>query len=371
MKLSSTLRSLALGAAATLALGANASNVAMLIGYDSIQALEDANPQESTAAAWFTQTLGGDIITPAQLADIDASKYECIWIHIDRCDITKGWQNLPEAFRSDEALDALAAYIEDGGNLYLSKYATQLVAPLGRMAEEYAPGIVSENGQGGEGTDVWTINAHLGYWKGYLCDEAERDLSQVYDRRGHAIYKDLEVWPAHCGLGFSEFETESFPMEGTGDGTPMWREDHNCMWDLNAYNYTVDGKNTIEKFEKQTTSQVIGTWGHVVDFAVAGIVDFGPKGAIKGRIVANGLATCEWSPRTGVNKYDANLKKLTANTINYLTKEGVTAVKGIAAEQNDATAEYYTVSGLRVAQPTASGLYICRQGDKVSKILVK
>lgn len=354
----------ALAMATTVSASALNPKAGMLIGYSSV---DNDNAQESVAAKFFQDKIGGEIITPAQLEKIDASKLDCIWIHIDRVEITKGWENLPQVFNDDAVISALRKFVADGGNLYLSKYATQLLVPLNRIDAAYAPGIVTENGNGGTGTDVWTVNAHLGYWKGYLAPEAERDLTQVYDRRDHAIYSGMSTWPAHCGLGFSEFETESFPLLGTGDGTEMYREDHNCMWDLNSYQYTAEGRNTIERYEAQTNSTVLGTWGHVIDFAVAGIIDFAPAAEGQGRIVANGLAACEWAPRSGINAYHSNLEKLTENTISYLSK-GTTSVAEIETADNDAEPVYYNMQGIRVAQPE-SGLYIKVCGDKATKVI--
>ncbi|MDE5641877.1 MAG: DUF4960 domain-containing protein [Muribaculaceae bacterium] len=349
--------------AAVAANGADAK-VAMLIGANSVNEL---NAQEAAAARFLTEKAGGELITEA--SEIDASVYDCIWIHIDRVSINKGWENLPAEFKSEAVVAALKKYVADGGNLYLSKYATQLVVALDRVDAAYAPGIVTENGEGGEGTDVWTVNAHLGYWKGFLAPEEERDVTQVYDRRDHDMYKGLSVWPAHCGLGFSEFETDTYPLEGTGDGTPMHREDHNCMWDLNAYSYTAEGRNTMEKFEAQTNSTIIGTWGHVVDFAVAGIVEFMPETEGSGAIIANGLAACEWAPRSGVNKYHDNLEKLTTNVLAYMGGMDNSFVAEIEISDAEAAPVYYNLQGVRVAEP-ANGMFIKVEGRKASKVIL-
>jgi hypothetical protein len=47
-----------------------------------------------------------------------------------------------------------------------------------------------------------------------------------------------------------------------------------------------------------------------------------------------------------------------------------TGVETIAVDNADAPVEYYNLQGVRVANPTP-GLYITRQGTKVSKTLVK
>ena len=54
-------------------------------------------------------------------------------------------------------------------------------------------------------------------------------------------------------------------------------------------------------------------------------------------------------------------------TVTISTATGVEDITVDAA----APAEYYNLQGIRVAQPEAGKLYIVKQGDKVSKMLVK
>ena len=351
---------------AAMAIGCDASvsanpRQATLIGYPTVEGID--NFQEYAAAKFFVDNNeDGVVIAPGETSKIDASNLDCIWIHIDRLEVGKG--NLPAAFSDAATVEALKKFLADGGNLLLTKHATQLVAKIGRVAPEYDVNIYGD-GQGGEGFDDWALNAYLGYWQENPDNQDEKFPEQIYDRTGHDIYKGLATGDA--------FAWVTFPMEGTGNPeTSLWREDHNCMWDLNGYQYSVEGANTVEKFEKQNNCLVLGTWGHVQDYAVAGIIEFLPADN-SGRIIANGLATCEWSPRSGVNAYHSNLEKLTGNCLAYLAPEvtgGVTSIDDI--EMNDAAAKYYTLQGVRVAADAlVPGLYIKRRGDKATKVLVK
>ncbi len=45
-------------------------------------------------------------------------------------------------------------------------------------------------------------------------------------------------------------------------------------------------------------------------------------------------------------------------------------VEDVATETSDAEAEYYTLQGIRVANP-GTGLYIRRQGSSVTKVLMQ
>ncbi|MDE7414290.1 MAG: DUF4960 domain-containing protein [Muribaculaceae bacterium] len=347
---------------ATTTLTAANPKVGMLIGYESS---DNNNAQESTAAKWFEATYpDGVVITPSQLNKIDAKELDALWVHIDRVGIGHGYANLPAEFNNADVKAALTNYVKDGGSLYLSKFATQMVHELGRIDAAYAPGIFGD-GDGGQGTDVWCLNAYLGSMQTYIDDA---DPTQIYDRTTHPIYEGMELWDAHSEK-ISDYPHPAYPLLGTADGSAIHREDHNCMWDLNAYTWTAEGKNTLEKFENQYDCIVVGTWGHVQDYCVAGIVEFKPNADIQGTIIANGLAACEWAPRTENNDYHSNLTKLTENTINYLASKSTSGVSEVESVSSTA-ATYYTLQGVKVANPT-NGVYIRVVDGKASKILVK
>lgn len=350
------------GAAVLLTASTLSANpkVGMLIGYDNTS---NSNAQESTAAKWFEETFPeGEIITPSDLDKINASELSAIWVHIDRLGIGKGYENLPAEYKN--ATEALKKYVNEGGSLYLSKFATQMVPELGRIDAAYAPGIFGD-GDGGVGTDVWCLNAYLGSMQTYIDDA---DPTQIYDRTSHPIYANMEMWDAHSEK-ISDYPHPAFPLLGTATGEGIHREDHNCMWDLNAYQWSADGKNTLEKFENQYDCVVLGTWGHVQDYCVAGIVEFKPTTDIKGTIIANGLAACEWAPRTANNDYHSNLTKLTENTINYLAEKATSGIFDVESASTEVE-EYYTLQGMKVANPSA-GLYIRVADGKATKILIK
>lgn len=275
------------------------AKVAMLIPCESVDGLTDDD--EIAAAKWFTTTYAstGDIITPSSISTLDPDEYSVVWINIDRVGIGYGWDRLPEPLVNPEAVAAISKYAAEGGNLFLTKMAVQLTVPYGIIDEKYAPGIFSD-GQGGQGNDNWCMNAQIGYMN------HETDPSQFYDHRSNPIFEGLKTLP--------DYGHETFALEGPG-----WREDHNCMWDLNAYSYDVAGANTVEKFQNATNSTVLATWAHVVDYAVAGIVEFNPTSLRLGRCIAIGLSAYEFEQRGG-NPYQDNVNRLTANCINVLSK---------------------------------------------------
>ena len=276
------------------------SKVAMLLPSNNDSGLDD---DELAAKKWFVQTYGdnGTVFTPATLTSLNPSQYAALWIQIDRVGIGKGMNNLPACINSGSLLAKLTEYVKDGGNLLLTKHATQLVAGLGRIENKFDVTIFSD-GNGGEGTDIWTTNAVIG-----------SSCSPAYDHRGHSIFSGLEVMPKGV-----QYDHESYPLEGPG-----MREDHNCMWDLNAYGLPTlapDAKNVVDAFERVTNSTVLATWGHVTDYCCAGIVEFNPTDEYKGRIIAIGLSAYEFNQNSGINQYQKNTETLTKNSIDYLAE---------------------------------------------------
>ena len=177
----------------------------------------------------------------------------------------------------------------------MTNHATQLTVPIGRIEERLAPGIFGD-GNGGEGADIWTINAQIGYGGPLL-----------YDHRGHDVFKGLAT--------SNQYEHETFPFIGPG-----MREDHNCMWDCNAYGFE-GNPNVIFSFESATTSIVLATWGHVLDYCCAGMVEFFAKFRVPGK--NHCLRSCfpyEWHQNSNNNEYQSNIEKYTDNCLKYLSK---------------------------------------------------
>lgn len=278
------------------------SKVAMLLPSNNDSDLDD---DELAAKKWFVQTYGdnGTVFTPATLTSLNPSQYAALWIQIDRVGLEMGPDKLPADIIASGVVDNLSAYLKTGGNVFLTKHATQLISSLGRIAEQYGPHLFG-SGEGGEGTDIWTTNAVIGS----NCDPK-------YDHRSHAAFAGLEVLPANDPVNM--YDHESYPLEGPG-----FREDHNCMWDLNSYGFTpADGLNVVDAFEKKTSSVVLATWGHVTDYCCGGIIEFLPTADIKGRVLCIGLSAYEFNQNSVTNQYQQNTEKLTKNCIDYLAAE--------------------------------------------------
>ena len=264
---------------------------AMVLLADDISNLP--TDEEQGAARWFKENYAdkgeGNFITPEDMANINMSEVSMIWIHLDRIDIAQGDASLPEELTSNAVKTAMRNFIMNGGGMYLSKHATQLITTYGRINAKYAPNIFN-SADGAEGSDVWSMNANL--------------LNGSYDQRGHKILE---------GMTKNSDANTTYPLIG-----PVFRYDHNCLWDMNALEFTKTGDNKFEKFQKQTNSEIIGSWGQVVDDAVAGLIIFkADEDNFLGTVVCNGLAAYNMGNEANT-EYAENNRILTKNIIEYL-----------------------------------------------------
>jgi len=270
---------------------------AMLLLAPDPEALPDDD--EQAAALWFKANFvdknTGVFIDAAQLKTLSKKDYSTVFIMVDRVGIGYGWDKLPAALVSQDALNGMKNYLAEGGTIFFAKMATQLISAIGRIEGAYDPGIFGD-GDGGTGDDTWCINANIG---------------GIYDHRSHPIFQMMD-------RNTTEYTHETFALLGPGGV----REDHNCMWDCNSYGFSGD-PNVVKNFEDATSSTVLATWGHVTDFCCAGIVEFLPTASFKGTVIANGLSAYEFKQNNQDNQYQANLERLTLNTINYLSKLGL------------------------------------------------
>ena len=291
---------------------AGASKIAMLVANDYEQSAD-----EQDAVAWFrknyVETGKGVLVTPATIDELDIEQQVACWVMCDRIGIDKGWKNLPGDLASNATIEALKAFAADGGNLFLTNHATQLTVALGRIDEAYAPGLFG-SGEGGPNPDVWGSQPIIGNAEG-----------QIYDHSQHDIYWGMDFV---SGL----YDRSIYCFEGNGV-----KGDHNCMWDLNAYGLPAN-PNVVKAWEDLTSSHVLGTWNHVVDYCCAGIIDFDPTTAFAGRVLAVGLASYEWNIG-GDNAYQSQLEKFTSNCLAYVSTPAEQKVVMLVANDYEQSAD--------------------------------
>ena len=281
------------------------NKIAMLVADDYQQSAD-----ETKAVDWFTKKYveagKGEVITASNAANLTIEKFVSCWVMCDRIGIDKGWENLPGNLASNGTVSALKAFTSDGGNLFLTNHATQLTVAVGRIDANYAPGIFG-SGEGGPNNDVWGSQPIIGNAEGH-----------IYDHSGHFIYSGMTFT---SGL----YERSIYCFEGAGV-----KGDHNCMWDLNAYGLAAE-PNVVKAWEDLTSSHVLGTWNHVVDYCCAGIIDFDPTSSFNGRILAVGLAAYEWDIQ-GENQYQGQLEMFTSNCLGYVSNPSDMKVAMLVAD---------------------------------------
>lgn len=328
--------------------------VALYLGYpDAGSLISDTDAKEEKAVYnYFVENFGESrVLFSGDIDRISVSDFDMIWVNCDRRNINRGWENLPDDYKRPDLVTSLRNYSASGGNLYLTKMASQLVVAIGRVAE---PGdaIVWGNGTGDIKDDNWNMNV-----RHYGNDWAE-------------------THPMLAGLDFHE---EGDRLNLTLMSGRHRREDHNCMWELSRFG-------SHDRFCADNRARVIGTWGHEGGWSHAGLIEFMPLQADdniteritspsaikarKGTVIVNGLAAYEWAPEEGVNESIDNIKALTRNVICYLSPvEDIST--GIEATEDTCgqIPIYYNLQGIRIEKPT-KGIYIEVRGRESSKIML-
>ena len=256
---------------------------------DTEEGVIDENPEQN-AANWFNaQFVNKDLGVLIGKDDIKTALgngITCIWVNIDRL----GLDDIKTAGISDGVVADLKKFVEDGGNLLLTKQACKIAHRIDRI---YEPSW----GDGGYsvGGDIWSINPQVGLW--WTLAESRRDNSN------HPIYEDLEtveVYSATMVDGEEAVPYGTFPLVGM-----VPRCDRNIAW-LDYFrkdpadpttiltadeaetagievHYANDNALRLPEFESDWNVTVLGIWGHVQDFCGGVIVEMHPDGDFKGK----------------------------------------------------------------------------------------
>ena len=233
---------------------------------------------EQAAYDWFHNSykpghgLEKVVFTPDNISNLNANDVKVLWIPINR----QG-DNIADVQPSAiyNHVKTLKTYVQEGGNLYLTNYATLLTSAIGRIDKQYEPNTVTY-GAPVENKDAWGVNPRFA------------DM----DYRGHVLYSDFVAGSKNDNY---------FLNSGTS------KEDHNCLW---------TGVSSYTDFINATNSHILGKWSENGDTNNFGVVEFMPTKDYKGTILCNGLAAYEWNCKD--NEFVNNIKKFTENSISYL-----------------------------------------------------
>lgn len=290
--------------------------------YTNGGANEGLTADEVAAAKWFydnyasvqdevTGYYKGEIISASDLGvskSINPAITKVVWVHIDHAryssvdDATAG---VVSAFGST-AVNALKQYAKAGGNIYASKYATELVASIGRVSSQYQPNVQNEVNN----DDRKGVTPQIGV-----------GADQLFDHQRNKVFQNLAGTMRDSHLCYNFLSTPT--TAGTG---LMWNFHSNSMTGIEDDN----NPDQLVNFEIKTNSIVLGAWEHVVNYHDGGLIEFLPvvgktsnsADDYKGRIIANGLGGYDWdnadAVASKVSGY-SNIQLLTKNILDYLT----------------------------------------------------
>ena len=255
----------------------------VMANYDN----EEGRRPDYEAAQWFhdqfiTDNVGGEhgcFVRPSDLGSLN-SAIKILWIHNDH--VGKASDDYYNDLGGDTFRDNLAAFVNAGGNIFVSKQATRLVGDLGR--NDYP----SYNNGGYADRGPWRVGNK---WNFEIGGEIDHSTHRVFSNMG--TNTTIMAWGRHT--------------------------DNNCIWQ----NFDgLPGSNDagrINQYETNHNCVILGAWGHYNDAAAVspllecvGFVEYNPTAAGRGIIIAMGLGSYHWAEPTD------EIKTLTRNTLSYL-----------------------------------------------------
>lgn len=311
---------------------------------------EDGYQPERNAFAWFASRYAAtqvvtikDVEDGKLLSDGNLGNVKVLWINISRVGLAL--HEFDSIYNSTFRTN-LKAFVEAGGNLFLSSQATRFVTDMGRS--KWWPNDYKYDGYVKcSEEDVWYITFNY-------CNGT--------DYGTHAVYK---------------YMADVAKLDEIDARYPIFadtvRTDNNCAWgDFGLYwresghdpeTEEVPGGCDIARqtvFEETQNCKILGGWGHTRGLDYAGFIEFPATDTYKGTVITMGLAAYQW---TEGNTKIYNIQNLTAGILDYLTPADATPTT-IVEQTSTGEDEIFDILGRRVSAATANGLYIIN-GHKV------
>lgn len=233
------------------------------------------------AANWFywqyvTNNIGC-FVRPSDLGSLN-SAIKVLWIHNDH--VGKDSQEYYDDLGGDTFRENLRTFVNNGGNVFVSKQATRLIGDLGRNEfPQYQNGGYDNRGPWRVG-NKWNLGG------------------TEIDHSTHAVYANMG--------------TNTEIMAG-GRHT-----DNNCVWFNFDANFGEGDVQRLYHYQDDHNCRILGAWGHDAVEGVngvlqnAGFVEYYPQTAGQGTIIAMGLAAFHWANPTEL------LKNFTRDILYYL-----------------------------------------------------
>lgn len=265
------------------------------------------NIPDYLSAKWFYDTYvatgKGCFILPTDYSSEAAipSAVKVLWVHNDH--VGQVSVNYRDALGYNTStfpfLDALQAFINRGGNVFLSKQATRLVGDLQRLGADVYPSF-ENSGYSNQAVD-WGI-------KNKFFTE-----SNIVDYSSHPVY----TTPNNLGENPQLIDATNH----------TWRTNNNCIILYNE-NY---GKIQFDSYEATHKCRLLGSWNNDHDgtnpYQSGVFVEFYPQSPGQGTIIMLGAAAYQWTcgeEDAILDNVHANVKNLTQNILEYLAPVIVT-----------------------------------------------
>ncbi len=232
----------------------------VMANYDNEEGLRP----DFEAANWFywqyvTNNIGC-FVRPSDLGSLNPA-IKVLWIHNDH--VGKDSHEYYNDLGGDTFRENLRTFINNGGNVFVSKQATRLIGDLGRNEyPQYQNGGYDDRGP----------------WR--IANKWNLGGTEI-DHSTHAVYANM--------------------------GTDTWlmaegrHTDNNCVW----FNFADYGKNDVQRlyhYQDDHNCRILGAWGHYNDNNIvspelecAGFVEYYPQTEGQGTIIAMGLAAFHWA----------------------------------------------------------------------------
>lgn len=269
---------------------------------ESLKGWYDGEQPEHNAAVWFNENYvksgKGCFIGIQDLPFAYAAGVRTLWVNIERVGIGTN-DGLFGAYR-----DALAQYIQAGGNVLLTKQAVYLTYTMGRIG--YAPAFNSApeyttDDRGNERSMLTVMGLSD-------CVDVRLDMS------GHRLYNNM--------LGYWEAKNMFFV------GPECKKTYDYCSWQdfFRASDEDTHYNNCqilrLQDFETDWDATVLAIQGNIGDYCLSNIVEFNATESWPGRILTIGAAAYQWGTSNDGIERD-NVETLTANALAYLHNEPV------------------------------------------------
>lgn len=261
------------------------------------------NIPDYLSAKWFYDTYvatgEGCFIRPTDYSDEAAipSVIKVLWVHNDH--VGQDTEELRTAFGGDNFVAALQAFINRGGNVFLSKQATRLVGDLQRLGA----GVYPSFGNGGYSDQAvnWGIKNKFFGTLG----------SETYDLSTHPVY----TTPNNLGGNPQLIDATNH----------TWRTNNNCVLFGDDTNNTEDG---YLSYQTTHNCRLLGCWDNSGTSYQGGVfAEFYPQSSGQGTIIMLGAAAYQWTcgeEEAILDNVHANVKNLTQNILEYLAPVIVT-----------------------------------------------